>query len=69
MDALQSKAPIAFHEIVEDRLDGPFSRELTSGESLQVLHELRYQIRKQYPGRAAPGDKVIKVLSDEDMKL
>ncbi|WP_051346772.1 DUF5681 domain-containing protein [Bradyrhizobium sp. th.b2] len=30
---------------------------------------LLHQIRKQYPGSAAPADKFIMVLSDHDMKL
>ncbi|MHC2335453.1 DUF5681 domain-containing protein [Bradyrhizobium sp. USDA 4454] len=30
---------------------------------------LLHQVRKQYPGSAAPGDKVIMVVSDQDMKL
>nr|QIG91102.1 hypothetical protein G6P99_00275 [Bradyrhizobium sp. 6(2017)] len=30
---------------------------------------LLHQIRTQYPGSAAPGDKFIMVFSDEDMKL
>lgn len=30
---------------------------------------LLHQIRKQFPGSAAPGDKFITVVSDDDMKL
>ncbi|WP_348522576.1 DUF5681 domain-containing protein [Bradyrhizobium iriomotense] len=30
---------------------------------------LLHQLRKQYPGSAAPGDKIITVVSDNDMKL
>jgi len=30
---------------------------------------LLHQIRKQYPGSVAPGDKFIMVVSDNDMKL
>ncbi|MBR0829834.1 hypothetical protein JQ596_30330 [Bradyrhizobium manausense] len=30
---------------------------------------LLHQMRKRYPGSAAPGDKFIMVLSDNDMKL
>jgi hypothetical protein len=30
---------------------------------------LLHQMRKKFPGKAAPGDKYISVVNDDDMKL